>query len=90
MKRRDIEIEEGLGELSWGPTKVTMLLDRGHVAALKRISELTRVSRSKLYAQALDDFLKKVGWHDEPISAPTDVEFIVKKIVQSREVEEQK
>jgi len=88
VKGRDIRIEEGLGELTWGPAKVTMLLDRSHISALRKISAVTRIPMSKIAGQALDEFLAKVGWQEEPTNAPTDPQFIAKRIAQARKAEE--
>lgn len=84
MKRKDIKIEEGLGEQTWGRAKFTTLLDRNHIRALRRISDVTRIPMSTLIAQALDNFFKQVGWQQEPESPPIDPEFIAKRISKAK------
>lgn len=80
MKREKIKIEEGLGKADFGPEKLTMLLDSSHIRALREISEVTRLPMSKIAGLALDDFLQKVKWQDEPAVAPIDPRFIERRI----------
>jgi hypothetical protein len=80
VKRREIKIEEGPGDKTWGRTKFTTVLDRAQLNSLKQISDATRIPISALIGKAIDIFFQELGGDDERKVVPIDTSFIKERM----------
>ena len=75
-----VQLREGLGKSPWGRARLTTYIATEHIAALRTISEKTQIPMGRLVDQALDEYLKLIGWQDEPSVPPIDPKYISKRI----------
>lgn len=67
--------------------RYTTYVDKDQLERLEELSEATRESSNRLFGQALDDFLKKLGLIEERKYVPLDMDYMKRKYEEYKKVD---